>query len=128
MVIAAFSLSVHSGGSLAEAVNIAKRISQPHNTSFSEILEPGISHTSSSLFKEIKDLQSSVEDALSNMADESFVSQAMSKYPQAPFSDLVSICFLFPLIFCNSFNFSCFTVSIQSYFLAADFRFTRLMG
>ncbi|CAM8973842.1 hypothetical protein QQ045_028455 [Rhodiola kirilowii] len=93
VVIAAFSLSVHSGGSLAEAVNIARRISQPYDSSFTEVLESGSSLTNSSLLDEIVDLQASVEDALSKMADESFVSHAMSKYPQAPFSDVVFISF-----------------------------------
>ncbi|GLT63997.1 hypothetical protein SLA2020_365170 [Shorea laevis] len=38
--VAAFSLAVHSGGSLFEAVEMAKKISQPHGPSFDELLEP----------------------------------------------------------------------------------------
>ncbi|XP_010656776.1 uncharacterized protein LOC100259104 isoform X2 [Vitis vinifera] len=91
MVVAAFSLAVHNGGSLSEAVEIARRISQPHDQSFSELLEPQDLDSDESLIDEIMDLAASVKSALMKMTDEHFVSQAMSKYPRAPYSDLVFI-------------------------------------
>lgn len=90
MVVAAFSLAVHNGGSLSEAVEIARRISQPHDQSFSELLEPQDLDSDESLIDEVMDLAASVKSALMKMTDEHFVSQAMSKYPRAPYSDLVS--------------------------------------
>ena len=89
LVVTAFSLAVHNGGSLSEAVEIARRISQPHDDSFSELLEALDLDSDESLIDEIMDFALSVKSALINMTDESFVSQAMSKYPQAPYSELV---------------------------------------
>lgn len=99
LVVAAFSLSVHNGGSLLEAVEIARRISQPHDQTFGELLEPWDLDSDESLMDEIMDLASSVKSALIKMTDEYFVSQAMCKYPQAPQSELVRFqFFLQPLI------------------------------
>lgn len=90
-MVAAFSIAVHCGGSLSEAVNIARRISEPHDASFNELLEPGSVHSDATLIGEIIDLAASAKDALDKMTDEHFVSHAMRAYPQAPYSDLVSI-------------------------------------
>ena len=89
LVVAAFCLAVHNGGSLSEAVEIARRISQPHDNSFSELSEPQDLDSDESLIDEIMGLAASVKSSLINMTDERFVSQAMSKYPQAPYSELV---------------------------------------
>lgn len=83
-----FSLAVHNGGNLSEAVKIARNITKPHNASFHELLEPQ-DMDSEALTDEVTDLAASVKSALSKMTDEYFVSQAMAAYPQAPYSDLV---------------------------------------
>lgn len=88
-VVAAFSLAVHSGGSLLEAVDIARKISQPNDLSFQELLESQGVLSAGSLMDEVIDLAGSVKASLLKMTDENFVSQAMIKYPQAPCSDLV---------------------------------------
>lgn len=89
LVIAAFTLALHNGGDLSEAVKIARRIRHCHDPSFSELLEPR-EMDADELASEVLDLLSSVKSALSLMTDENHVAQAMAKYPQAPFSDLVS--------------------------------------
>lgn len=89
MVIAAFSLAVHSGGSLFEAVEIARRISQPHDQSFDELFDPRDLDFNDALIDNVVDLAASVKAVLCKMTDPCYVSQAMSKYPQAPCSDLV---------------------------------------
>ncbi|CAK9177473.1 unnamed protein product [Ilex paraguariensis] len=90
LVVAAFSLAVHNGGDLREALNIARRISKPHDVTFHELLEP--QNLDSKVLKhEVMRLATSVQSALTNMTDEYSVSQAMAKYPKAPYSDLVFI-------------------------------------
>uniref|UniRef100_A0A2P2LQX1 Uncharacterized protein MANES_14G046200 n=2 Tax=Rhizophora mucronata TaxID=61149 RepID=A0A2P2LQX1_RHIMU len=97
VVVAAFLLTLHNGGDLSEAVNITRIINRPHDVSFHELLEP--QHlVSQSLADEVKDLAASVNQMLSKMTDEYYVSKAMLKYPQAPYSDLVSSFFSF--VFC----------------------------
>ncbi|KAH6820728.1 tRNA nucleotidyltransferase/polyA polymerase family protein [Perilla frutescens var. hirtella] len=87
-VVAAFSLAVHNGGDLSEALNIARRINKQHEISFDELLEP--EHMESNeLLEEVTNLAASVRSALHHMTDEYFISQAMAKYPKAPYSDLV---------------------------------------
>ncbi|PIN05688.1 tRNA nucleotidyltransferase/poly(A) polymerase [Handroanthus impetiginosus] len=92
LVIAAFSLAVHNGGDLSEALSIARRINKQHDTSFHELLEPRYLD-SDALLDEVMSLAASVRSALTHMTDEYYVSQAMAKYPKAPYSDLV----FFPL-------------------------------
>ncbi|KAA8532215.1 hypothetical protein F0562_032260 [Nyssa sinensis] len=91
LVIAAFCIAVHDGGSLQEAVEIVRRISQPHDMSFSELMESGALDSDDALINKVVDLAVSVKAALCKMTDEHFVSQAMIEYPQAPHSDLVFI-------------------------------------
>ncbi|KAF8390726.1 hypothetical protein HHK36_025253 [Tetracentron sinense] len=91
LVVAAFSLAVHSGGDLLEAVNIARRINQPHDQSYHELLESQNLDSDKALMDEVMDLAASVKAALCKMTDEYFVSQAMAEHPQAPYSDLVFI-------------------------------------
>lgn len=89
LVVAAFSLAVHNGGDLSEALSIARRISKKHEISFDELLEPKYMK-SRELLDEVKDLAASVQSSLRHMTDDYFVSQAMAKYPKAPYSDVVS--------------------------------------
>lgn len=91
LVVAAFSIALHCGASLSEAVAIAKKISQPYDMSFNELLEPGDIDSDDVLINEIMDLSVSMRVALNEMTDENFVSRAMVEYPQAPYSDLVFI-------------------------------------
>ncbi|XP_057466453.1 uncharacterized protein LOC130755899 isoform X1 [Actinidia eriantha] len=90
LVVAAFCLSVHNGGDVLEALNIAKRISTPHDTSFHELLQPQ-NLDFEALIDEVMNLAASVKSIMTNMTDEYFVSKAMSMYNKAPYSDLVFI-------------------------------------
>lgn len=90
VVVAAFSLAVHSSGSLCEAVEIAKRIAQPHEPSFGELLEPQ-DEFNDAVMDRVIDLAESVKAVIRKMTDQSYVAQAMAEYPQAPCSDLVFI-------------------------------------
>ncbi|KAK1311166.1 hypothetical protein QJS10_CPA08g00430 [Acorus calamus] len=91
LVVATFSLAVHNGGNLYEAAKIARRVTYPHEDSFSELSKPQQLETDDKLIDEVLYLMGNVRSALSMMTDPYFVSQAMAKYPQAPFSDLVCI-------------------------------------
>lgn len=92
-MVAAFSLAVHNGGNLLEAVKIAGMINKPHDMRFPELLDPS-DMDAEALVTGVNDLAESVRGTLLQMTDEHFVSQAMADYPQAPRSDLVSIFFL----------------------------------
>ncbi|KAF3430924.1 hypothetical protein FNV43_RR25654 [Rhamnella rubrinervis] len=91
LVVAAFSLTVHSGGSLSEAVQIAMNITRPHDTRFSELLEPEDPLSQDDLIYQVSDLAASIRTTLCKMTDHNYVSQAMIKYPKAPRSNLVFI-------------------------------------
>ncbi|CAA0831774.1 Polynucleotide adenylyltransferase family protein [Striga hermonthica] len=88
LVVAVFSLAVHNGGDLSEALGIARRINKQHESSFCELLEPGFLD-SSVLIDDVMSLAASIRSALVHLTDEYFVSQAMAKYPKAPHSNLV---------------------------------------
>ncbi|XP_027920697.1 uncharacterized protein LOC114178797 [Vigna unguiculata] len=89
-VVAAFSLALHNGGNLSEAISIARRINKPHDTRFHELLDP--SGLDEEDFEgEILDLANSVKESLSQMTNGHLVSGALAGYPQAPYSDLVLI-------------------------------------
>ncbi|KAE8657167.1 putative DNA binding protein [Hibiscus syriacus] len=90
-VVAAFGLAVHNGGDISEAISIAKNIKKSHDNSFHELSEPK-NLENRTLINEVMDLATSVKSIMCQMKDEHFVSQAMSAYPQAPFSDLVFEC------------------------------------
>lgn len=104
LTVATFTLAIHNGGDLVEAVNIARGITRPYDSSFSELLEPQPLDSDSELMDEVLDLASSVKGALSMMTDEHFVSQAMAKYPQASQSDLVLIPLSLYLKVCKIFG------------------------
>ncbi|KAG0459662.1 hypothetical protein HPP92_022790 [Vanilla planifolia] len=91
LVVATFSLAVHNGGDILEAINIARNILNPHNQAFPELLQPLMWDESKALVHEVVNLGSSVIAAIRSMMDEYLVSQAMARYPQAPTSDLVFI-------------------------------------
>ncbi|XP_010426382.1 PREDICTED: uncharacterized protein LOC104711381 [Camelina sativa] len=89
-VVAAFSLAVHNGGDVLEAIKITEEVTKPHNISFFELLEPE-EMDSQTLLDEVMDLDSSVKEALGQMTNGKFISKAMAAYPQAPRSDMVFI-------------------------------------
>ncbi|EFH52187.1 predicted protein [Arabidopsis lyrata subsp. lyrata] len=89
-VVAAFSLAVHNGGDVLEAVKITRKVTKPHNRSFFELLEPE-ELDSQTLLDEVMDFDSSIKEALGQMTDGRFISKAMAAYPQAPYSDMVFI-------------------------------------
>ncbi|XP_009604533.1 uncharacterized protein LOC107812113 isoform X2 [Nicotiana tabacum] len=91
LVVAAFSVAVHCGGSLSDVLGVARKISQPHDTRFSELLDFRIVESDEALLDEMMDLATYVEAALRKMTDEHFISRALTEYPQAPKSDLVFI-------------------------------------
>lgn len=90
LVVATFALAVHNGGDFLEASSIAKRITTQHDISFPELLEPQNLDTEA-LRNQVMHLAASIQSTLGRMTDEFAVSQAMSKYPKAPHSDLVSV-------------------------------------
>ena len=107
-MIAAFCLAIHNGGSLLEAIAIAKSITRPYDSTFHELLQHDSQTMDNDLANDVKDLAASVKTALCQMTDETIVSKAMAKYPKAPFSDLVRL--LFSITRChktvNIFNYS----------------------
>ncbi|XP_068666937.1 uncharacterized protein [Aristolochia californica] len=103
LVVATFTLAVHNGGDLSEAISIARRITKLHDNSFPELSEPK-EMSDSELMDEVLDLASSVKASLSMMTNETFVSEAMAKYPQAPYSDLVFIPLTLYLKVCKIFD------------------------
>ncbi|XP_022987140.1 uncharacterized protein LOC111484780 isoform X4 [Cucurbita maxima] len=90
LVVAAFSLAVHNGGNMMEAISIAKSIGRAHNVNFHELLEPENLEVQT-LIDEVMDLTTSIKNALHKMTDEHSVSLVLEMYPQAPASYLVFI-------------------------------------
>lgn len=91
LVIAAFSIAVHSGESLMDAVKIARRIKQPHDAQFVEVSKLQSFKSNNELVDEVIDLAASATAALQKMTDEHCISQALIQYPKAPQSDMVFI-------------------------------------
>lgn len=89
LVVAAFSISVHSGGSLMDAVKIARKIKKPHDAQFVEVSNLQSFKSHNELVDEVIDLAASATVALQQMTDEHCISQALIQYPQAPRSDMV---------------------------------------
>ena len=90
LVVATFALALHNGGDITEAIKIARRIKHRYDSRFSELLPPR-EMDNDELATEVLDLLSSVRSSLNLMTDENHIAQAMEKYPQAPFSDLVNL-------------------------------------
>ncbi|CAN6472252.1 unnamed protein product [Victoria cruziana] len=88
LVVSAFALAVRNGGEMEEAVNLVKLVEQEHDSRYSELLEPHPFDTDREFMDDVLDFASAVKAALGMMTDEYSVSQAMARYPQAPFSDL----------------------------------------
>ncbi|KAF4390498.1 hypothetical protein F8388_005995 [Cannabis sativa] len=104
LVVAAFSFAISSGGSLSDAVGVARTITQPHETRFYEILEPVKTRSKKALVDEVLDLAASVKAVLRKMTDRDYVSQAMIKFPKAPRSDMVFIPMALCLRVCKIFE------------------------
>ncbi|KAF5730989.1 hypothetical protein HS088_TW19G00592 [Tripterygium wilfordii] len=79
-VIAAFSLAVHNGGDMSEAVDITKRITRPHDISFPELSEPQ-NLDSQELINEVMHLADSVKDALTKMTYRCYNLRAQNSDP-----------------------------------------------
>ncbi|KAF5743660.1 Polynucleotide adenylyltransferase family protein [Tripterygium wilfordii] len=77
LVVAAFSLAVHNGGDMSEAINITKRITRPHDISFPELSEPK-DLDSPELTNEVMHLADSVRDVLSKMTYKCYTLQAQN--------------------------------------------------
>ncbi|KAM7269796.1 hypothetical protein ACFE04_025293 [Oxalis oulophora] len=90
-VVAAFCLAVHSGGSLFDAVEIARTISQPHDSGFEELSPVHDLGTNRQLIAQVIDLAASIKNTVIKMSDSDYVSQSMVQYPKAPSSDMVFI-------------------------------------
>lgn len=91
MVVAAFTLALYNGGNMEEAFCTARKICHPHDPTFPELSgRPVDLDSDEDLEREVRDLALSMESSLSSMTDPYFVSEAMSMYPQAPSSNLVS--------------------------------------
>lgn len=91
LVVTSFVLSVRNGGNLEKAVNKARRISKRANKFHPEVLDAVENKCDESVMEKVLDLALAVRSSLNAMVNEYVVSQAMSEYPQAPFSDLVFI-------------------------------------
>lgn len=90
-VVAVYSLAINNGGDMVEALRIARTISRPHDSRFAELLQEQWNSDPEALRDEVMNFAESIKEALSSMTDEYFVSRAMAAYPEAPYSDLVSI-------------------------------------
>jgi hypothetical protein len=91
MVLAAFMLALYNGGNMVEAFQILRKISHAHDRRFPELSGiPVDLGSDKDLEREVRDVAFSVESSLSFMTDTNVVSRAMSMYPQAPSSNLVS--------------------------------------
>jgi hypothetical protein len=91
MVLAAFTLTLYNGGDMVEAFQILRKIRHPHDRTFPELSGiPVDVDSDKDLEREVRDVAFSVESSLSSMTDKNIISRAMSMYPQAPSSNLVS--------------------------------------
>jgi len=91
LIVTSFVLSVRNGGNLEKAVNKSRGICKKANKFHPEVLDAVENECDESVMEKVLDLTLAVKSSLNAMVDEYVVSQAMSKYPQAPFSDLVFI-------------------------------------
>lgn len=89
-MVAAFALAVHNGGNLPEAIAISKGITHCYDSSYPEILAPHEERVDHDLVNKVLDFASAVRSSLSMMQDENYISQAMSEYADAPYSNLAS--------------------------------------
>lgn len=94
-VVASYCLAIYSDISLSEAMEIAKSNTKQHNSNFQELSvhEKDIAGSGSKLSQQVMSLAESVKSAAKKMHDRDYLANAMSKYPQAPSSDMVTITF-----------------------------------
>ncbi|KAL6843462.1 hypothetical protein ACP4OV_026784 [Aristida adscensionis] len=90
LVVATFALAFYLGGDMSLAVDIGKSINRQHDAGYRELLEPQV-WNDKHLVDEVQCFAASMKRALTEMTDEYYVANAMSKIPQAPSSDLVFI-------------------------------------
>eukprot|EP01018_Ginkgo_biloba_P017274 Gb_24145 [translate_table: standard] len=90
-VVTAFALTVRNGGNLEKAVSKARMNAKKANRFCPEVLEAVESVCDEAVIDQVLDLASAVKSSLDAMMNAKIISRAMSKYPQAPFSDLVFI-------------------------------------
>ncbi|XP_056867173.1 uncharacterized protein LOC108834760 isoform X2 [Raphanus sativus] len=91
-VVASYCLAIYSDISLSEAMEIAKSNTKQHNSNFQELSvhnEKDIAGSGSKLSQQVMSLAESVKSAARKMHDRDYLANAMSKYPQAPSSDMV---------------------------------------
>lgn len=92
-VVASYCLAIYSDISLSEAMEIAKSNTKQHNSNFQELSvhnEKDIAGSGSKLSQQVMSLAESVKSAARKMHDRDYLANAMSKYPQAPSSDMVN--------------------------------------
>ncbi|KAF8079959.1 hypothetical protein N665_0988s0004 [Sinapis alba] len=90
-VVASYCLAIYSDISLSEAMEIAKTNTKQHNSNFQELSvhEKDIAGSGRKLSQQVMSLAESVKSAARKMHDRDYLANAMSKYPQAPSSDMV---------------------------------------
>lgn len=90
-VVASFCLAIYSELSLTEAIKIARSNSKQHNSHFQELSghEKDIADSDSKLSQQVINLAESIRSAAHKLNDRDYIANAMSKYPQAPGSDMV---------------------------------------
>ncbi|KAJ3675825.1 hypothetical protein LUZ60_004867 [Juncus effusus] len=93
LTIATFTLALHNGGDISEAVSIANKITDSHDGTFPELSRSFRLESERDLEREVIDLAESVKEAMDCMMDGEFVWRAMEKYPEAPRSDMVFVPF-----------------------------------
>ncbi|CAH2034125.1 unnamed protein product [Thlaspi arvense] len=86
-VVASYCLAIYSEVSLSEAIEIAKSNSKQHSSNFQELSE--IVDSDSKLSQQVMSLADSIKSAARKLSDRDYLANAMSKYPQAPSSDMV---------------------------------------
>ncbi|CAL9216511.1 unnamed protein product [Arabidopsis halleri] len=90
-VVASFCLAIYSEVSLSEAIAIARSNSKQHNSHFQELSdhEKDTADSESKLSQQVIKLAESIRSAARKLNDRDYIANAMSKYPQAPGSDMV---------------------------------------
>ncbi|KAH0911337.1 hypothetical protein HID58_034658 [Brassica napus] len=88
-VVASYCLAIYSDISLSEAMEIAKSNTKQHNSNFQELSAQDKDIAGSKLSQQVMSLAESVKSAAKKMHDRDYLANAMSKYPQAPSSDMV---------------------------------------
>lgn len=89
-VVASYCLAIYSDISLSEAMEIAKSNTKQHNSNFQELSAQDKDIAGSKLSQQVMSLAESVKSAAKKMHDRDYLANAMSKYPQAPSSDMVT--------------------------------------